>query len=102
MYRETLCGPFVKDFDGVKSNGYLFSRCNDMSNPFFKMRREEKWYLIEDGTFIHLIDDDYGKRVLQGTFDPSKLEDYVNQMKQFKTEWMKELTYEHDDDSDVF
>ena len=95
MYREILCGPFEKDIDGVNANGFLFSRCDDMSNPMFKKRREEKWYLLEDGIFLHVIDDvEYGFRVLKGSFDPSKLDDYVDQMKQFKTEWMSGLKYE--------
>ena len=102
VYKETMCGPFEKDIEGFKSNGFSFSVCNDVSNPFYKRRIQEQWYLIDDGTFIYVIDDDDGTRGCQGTFDSSKYEEYVNQMKQFKTEWMTGLTYEHDDDSDVF
>ena len=98
MYREILCGPFEKDFDGIRADGYLFSRCDDDSTPFYQKREKETWYLIEDGSFINVVEKNDDVVVFQGTFDSSKLEEYVHQIKQFKTDWIRELNYKENDE----
>lgn len=94
MYKNLLCGPFVKDFDGTKSDGYLFIRSYDVCNPFFKMKKEEHWYLMPNGSFIYINDSGQDVIAYEGTFDSSKYDEYVSLMKEYRTEWINELSYE--------
>ena len=58
----------------------------------------ECWSIFPDGKFWYMRDSDrerFGGEC-EGTFDSSLYEDYVSQMKEYKTDWMKGLSYDRD------
>lgn len=87
MYQETVCGPFKNDC-GALSDGFLFIRSKEFCS------NEEHWYLMPNGTFFYVHYNGSGAVIYDGTFDSSKYDDYVSQMKEYKDDWIHELSYE--------
>ena len=118
--KEILSGPIEKDKKGQKTNGYLFSitekwqaELSDMDNDVDDGSDDdgfvggvevlpcdveyESWEIYTNGEFRYDVCSD-GRKWCggeEGTFDPTRYEEFVNQMKEYKTDWMNELSWDH-------
>ena len=79
-----------------KKAGYYYEveDCVELNSGVF-VYEVECWTLYNDGTLYYSMDkmsprEDYGYG-FDGTFDKAKYQDYVNQMKEHREDWMNEI-----------
>ncbi len=103
-YQKTISvGPEVMDNNGVKTYGFHYSifeqwgETDDYGTTHF-ISDGEGWTIHPDGTFRYSVNRDteeYCGECL-GTFESSRYDDYVQMMREYKTDWMRELQYDRD------
>ena len=95
------------DDDEKTSEGYEYSSYSEFRDEYTDDDGEihytsesnvEYWEIYSNGKFKYGVCSDTKRWCgdCEGTFDPSKYEEYVNQMKEYKTDWMKGLSYDKD------
>ena len=107
MYSVTISnGPVTMDNDGQKTNGFHFSVfeewesdwVDDETGEVFLNKKSdyEGWVIYPNGKFKYEVYSDSDSICLKqdGTFDSSKYEEFVNQMKEDKRDWMNDLSYD--------
>ena len=106
---EVKSGPIVRDIDGQKTYGYHFSFYEKWEEVDYKIGERqlyktiksdyEGWEIYSNGKFHYAVCQDSARWCgeCDGTFDSSLYEDYVSQMKEYKTDWMNGLSYNKED-----
>lgn len=108
-YTERISsGPILKDKDGQLTKGFHYSIFqkwetehidDENGEPYYTNQSDyEGWEIYPNGTFHYEVCQDTARWCgeEEGTFDSSKYEEFVCQMKECKTDWMKELSYDRD------
>lgn len=106
IFTKTISsGPITKDKDGQLTNAFHFSmkqtwekNQTDGEEKYTSNTDDEDWTIYPNGKFEYEIWSEtklyYGGA--EGTFDSSKYEEFVNQMKEYKMDWLKELSYDEE------
>lgn len=106
--KKISSGPTTKDIDGQLTNGYFLSIYEEWEDEFVddetgevfyrKQSDAEGWDIFPNGKFIYgtCCDTTRWCGEEEGTFDSLQYEEFVNQMKELKTDWIKELSYDED------
>ena len=107
-FEKISSGPITKDKDGQLTYGFHFSITKtwekthtDEQGGYFEKTDDEEWTIYPNGQFEYdiwcMTKGYYGGQ--KGEFDSSKYEEFVNQMKEYKRDWMIELSY-HEETAD--
>ncbi len=105
VFDSIASGPIEKDIDGQMTKGFSIFTSHKWEEEFIDEDGNqsyscvwdvEGWDIYQDGTFIYKKNSDTERAVgeCQGTFDPSLYEDYVNQMREYKFDWLEGLNYD--------
>lgn len=102
-YKQTISvGPEVMDNNGVKTSGFhysIFEEWGETENDTTYYKSDvEGWTIYPDGTFRYVVNQDTARWCgeCQGTFESSRYDVFVQMMKEYKTDWMRELHYDKD------
>lgn len=101
MYSKKIitCHPIKGDLKKKFGEGYYYGVTIKRNNYGDKDDERTDWFVYQNGTFSSTSDCYYSYQPSEhyssgGTFDSSKYNDYVQQMKEFKEDWQEELEYD--------